>query len=152
MGLHQGTSVGVTSGCSATARGFSPDFEAQILRNLSGIYMVLLSMFKLCCIIANLREGDISLSYYIFTYILYSRIGCRDLHLNYLAASRMQRHNFKSLPATLITGSALGEFVKSGPRKKFKRRGATLITSATLNTGFTVYLICYMHDDYMMIT
>ena len=50
----------------------------------------------------------------------------------------MQPHNFKSLPATLITGFALGEFVKSEPRKKLKRRGATLITGATLNTGFTV--------------
>ena len=49
----------------------------------------------------------------------------------------MQPHNFKSLPATLITGFALGEFVKSGPRKKLKRRGVTLITGATLNTGFT---------------
>ena len=29
-GFHQGTSVGVTSGCSATARGVFPDFEAQI--------------------------------------------------------------------------------------------------------------------------
>ena len=42
------------------------------------------------------------------------------------------------MAATLIIGFTLGEFVKSGPRKKLKRRGATLITGATLNTGFTV--------------
>ena len=52
----------------------------------------------------------------------------------------MQQSNFKSLPANLITGFALGEFVKLGPRKKLKRRGATLITGATLNTGFMVYV------------
>ena len=50
----------------------------------------------------------------------------------------MQPHNFKSLTETLITGFSLGEFVKSGPRKKVKGRGATLIKGATLNTGFTV--------------
>ena len=56
----------------------------------------------------------------------------------------MQPHNFKSLTATLITGFALGEFVKSGPRKKLKRRDATLITGATLNTGFTVPTVTFL--------
>ena len=58
--------------------------------------------------------------------------------MRWVPSSRMQPHNFKSLPATLITGFALGEFLKSGLRKNLKRRGATLITCATINTGFTV--------------
>ena len=76
-------------------------------------------MFKLHCIIANLPEDDISLSYLLQVKILWM-------------VQTWFEHgaNFKSLPATLITGFALSEFVKSGPRKKLTRRGATL------NTGF----------------
>ena len=90
-----------------------------------------LYQFKLRCIIANLREDDIRLLLYSLIFYIYT-LGAVT------GTSRMQPHNFKSLTAILITGFALGEFVKSGPRKKLKRRGATLITGATLNTGFTV--------------
>ena len=54
---------------------------------------------------------------------------------------KIQKQELKSLPATLYSGFVLNEWAKWRALNKSNVRGATLITSATLNTGKTVTII-----------